>query len=159
MTCNRLWLVIALVTLSGCARTADSHRDVVTVSWNGNCSCCRAWVRQLEQAGLVVEMHHVTDVAAAAERAGVPPGLSSCHTAEVGGYFVEGHVPAEDIKRLLAQRPAVRGIAVPGMPIGSPGMEGPSQQIQPYEVLVVAKDGSTSVYSSHGALGGQGRGP
>jgi hypothetical protein len=84
------------------------------------------------------------------ERVGVPPAMGSCHTGEVEGYFVEGHVPAADIKRLLKEKPKARGLTVPGMPAGSPGMEVPSGQVDPYDVLLVAKDGSTSVFAHHG---------
>jgi hypothetical protein len=78
--------------------------------------------------------------------------MGSCHTAEVGGYFVEGHVPIDDIKRLLREKPDAKGLTVPGMPAGSPGMEVPSGQVQPYEVILVRRDGSTSVFSRHGDL-------
>jgi hypothetical protein len=77
--------------------------------------------------------------------------MGSCHTAEVEGYFVEGHVPVEDIRRLLRDRPDAKGLTVPGMPAGSPGMEVPSGEVQPYEVLLIGRDGSTSVFSRHGA--------
>jgi hypothetical protein len=76
--------------------------------------------------------------------------MGSCHTAEVGGYFVEGHVPVEDIQRLLATRPDAKGLAVPGMPTGSPGMEVPSGEVKPYQVLLVSRDGTTSVFARHG---------
>ncbi len=81
---------------------------------------------------------------------GVPRGMACCHTAEVEGYFIEGHVPVEDIARLLAGRPDARGLAVPGMPIGSPGMEAPSGEVQPYAVMIVAKDGGVSDFNQHG---------
>jgi len=84
------------------------------------------------------------------QRVGIPYGKGACHTAEVDGYFVEGHVPIDDVKRLLRERPDAKGLTVPGMPMGSPGMEVPSGQVQPYAVLLVARDGSTSVYSRHG---------
>jgi hypothetical protein len=80
----------------------------------------------------------------------VPAGKGSCHTAEVGGYFVEGHVPAADVKRLLAEHPDARGLTVPGMPMGSPGMEMPGMDAQPYAVLLVKKDGSTVEFAHHG---------
>ena len=80
---------------------------------------------------------------------GIPAAMGSCHTAEVGGYFVEGHVPAEDLKRLLAEHPEAKGLTVPGMPIGSPGMESASGKVQPYDVLLVNKDGTTTVFAHH----------
>ena len=85
------------------------------------------------------------------QRVGIPYGMGSCHTAEVDGYFVEGHVPMADIKRLLRERPDAKGLTVPGMPAGSPGMEVPSGRVDAYEVILVGRDGSTSVYSRHGA--------
>lgn len=117
---------------------------------NESCGCCKLWVKHLEQAGFSVEAKDIDNLGPIKERVGVPYGKGSCHTAEVGGYFVEGHVPAADIKRLLRERPAAKGLTVPGMPAGSPGMEVPSGQVDPYDVLLVAKDGSTSVYAHHG---------
>jgi hypothetical protein len=105
------------------------------------------WVAHLEQNGFEVRTTDVPSVAPVKRQAGLPRGLASCHTALVDGYVVEGHVPADDIKRLLAERPDVRGIAVPGMPIGSPGMEG--RHPQPYDVLAFDEDGSFSVFASH----------
>ncbi|HET6603601.1 MAG TPA: DUF411 domain-containing protein, partial [Xanthomonadaceae bacterium] len=114
-----------------------------------SCGCCLAWVDQMRAAGFRVEVREVADLEAVKRRLGVPPGAASCHTAEVAGYFVEGHVPAADILRLLAERPEARGLAVPGMPLGSPGMEVPSGITQPYDVLLVAADGSTTTFSRH----------
>ena len=92
------------------------------------CGCCGKWVDHLRAAGFTAEVTHVDDVAPMKRMAGVPRALASCHTASVDGYVVEGHVPAPVIRSLLQERPQVRGIAVPGMPIGSPGMEGPSPE-------------------------------
>ena len=105
------------------------------------------WVAHLEAHGFEVETTDVPDMRGVKRQAGVPRGASSCHTALVDGYVVEGHVPADDVKRLLTERPDVRGIAVPGMPIGSPGMEGPNPQ--PYDVLAFDDDGNVSVYATH----------
>jgi hypothetical protein len=110
------------------------------------CGCCAAWVRHLEAAGFPVTVHEVGDTHAVSALAGVPADLHACHTARIGGYAVEGHVPAEAIGRLLAARPAVRGIAVPGMPIGSPGMETPGKAPEPYDVIAFAADGSRQVF-------------
>jgi hypothetical protein len=117
---------------------------------SATCGCCKLWVQHLSEAGFSVEANDVDNMQPVKERVGVPYGMGSCHTAEVGGYFVEGHVPAEDVKRLLRERPNAKGLTVPGMPSGSPGMEVPSGSVQPYEVLLVAKDGSTSVFARHG---------
>jgi len=122
---------------------------IVTVYKNGNCGCCKAWVAHLRQNGFRVEAHDVDDLSPIKERLGIPSGKGSCHTAEVGGYFVEGHVPASIIRRLLTERPDAKGLTVPGMPVGSPGMESASGKVQPYDVLLVARDGSTSVFSHH----------
>lgn len=105
------------------------------------------WVAHLEANGLTVTTTDVRDIAAVKAEAGVPTVLSSCHTALVDGYVVEGHVPADDLKRLLAERPEIAGIAVPGMPIGSPGMEGPNPQ--PFDVVAFDEEGSFSRFSSY----------
>jgi hypothetical protein len=114
------------------------------------CGCCKVWIEYLIADGFVVEVRDVDDLGPVKTRVGVPPGKGSCHTAEVEGYFVEGHVPAEDIRRLLAERPQARGITVPGMPLGSPGMEVPGGRVEPYTVELVRKDGSTSAWAQHG---------
>lgn len=114
------------------------------------CGCCKVWVEHLIAEGFAVEVRDVDDLGPIKTQVGVPPGKGSCHTAEVEGYFVEGHVPAEDIRRLLAERPAARGITVPGMPLGSPGMEVPDGRVEPYTVELVRKDGSTTAWARHG---------
>ena len=103
----------------------------------------------MEKAGFRVEVRNVDNMGPIKERVGIPAAMGSCHTAEVDGYFAEGHVPAQDMLRLLRERPKAKGLTVPGMPVGSPGMEIP-RQMQPYDVLLVALDGSTSVFAHHG---------
>ena len=103
----------------------------------------------MRDAGFTVTATDVDNVNAIKERVGVPLGKGSCHTAEVGGYFIEGHVPAADVKRLLAERPDAKGLVVPGMPAGSPGMEMPDARTQPYTVELVHADGSTEVFARH----------
>ena len=105
------------------------------------------WVSHLRKNGFAVRSTDVPDMRSVKRQAGVPRAVSSCHTAMVEGYIVEGHVPADDVKRLLAERPDVRGIAVPGMPIGSPGMEGPNPQ--PYDVITFDEDGNLTHFASH----------
>jgi hypothetical protein len=105
------------------------------------------WVAHLEANGFTVKTTDVPDIVAVKERAGVPAALSSCHTSLVDGYVVEGHVPADDLKRLLSERPAIAGISVPGMPVGAPGMEGPNPQ--PFDVVAFDEDGSFSRFSSY----------
>ena len=112
------------------------------------CGCCGKWVEHLEENGFDVTVHSVNNLTPVREKYGVPRDLRSCHTAEVGGYVVEGHIPAEDIHRLLQERPEGRGIAVPGMPIGSPGMEQGSRQ-DPYAVILFGEDGARSVFATH----------
>lgn len=122
----------------------------VTVHKSPTCGCCKLWVEHLQHAGFSVQVVESDDLAPIKAQVGVPPGRGSCHTAQVAGYFVEGHVPADDIVRLLTERPDARGLALPGMPMGSPGMEVPSGEIQPYTVELVAKDGNTTAFSHHG---------
>ncbi len=115
-----------------------------------NCGCCQDWVLHMEAAGFTVKVHDTGNNAVRA-RLGLPQKLGSCHTALVGGYLIEGHVPASDVRALLQQKPKALGLAVPGMPIGSPGMDGPAygNRRDPYDVLLVARDGSTRVFKSH----------
>ncbi len=128
--------------------TAQAALPVITVYKTPTCGCCKMWNAHLEQAGFTVksvDLPHLNEVKA---EYGIPPALQSCHTGVVDGYVIEGHVPAEDIKRLLAEQPEAAGLTVPGMPVGSPGMEVPGQPAQPYDVLLVS-NGQTSVYASH----------
>lgn len=113
------------------------------------CGCCGAWIDHVRAAGFKVDARNVDNLDPVATRFGVPPAKRSCHTAEVAGYFIEGHVPAEDIDRLLAERPDARGLAVTGMPVGAPGMEVPDGRIQPYVVELIARDGTSSVFARH----------
>ena len=122
---------------------------LVTVYKTPTCGCCRAWVDHLRDAGFRVETVNRDDLTMVKSANGVPERLASCHTAAVGGYVVEGHVPAEDIRRLLRQRPAVAGLAVPGMPVGSPGMEMPGRRADRYDVLSFDRAGVTSVFANH----------
>ena len=123
------------------AAPAATAMPRILVHKSASCGCCGSWVRNEDDIGPVKA------------RVGVPYGKGSCHTAEVGGYFIEGHVPAEDIKRLLAERPAAKGLTLPGMPAGSPGMEMPDGRIDPYTVELVNPDGSTAPFSRHGKTG------
>lgn len=112
----------------------------VVVHKDPNCGCCSGWVQHIRDAGFAVRVEEAADLKAVRGRLGVPAALAACHTAEVAGYIVEGHVPAEALRRLLSDRPKAKGIAVPGMPIGSPGMEG--GQPQSFTVLLFGPDGS-----------------
>lgn len=122
---------------------------IVDVYKSPTCGCCSKWVEHLRDHGFPVRITDTTDVAAVKTRHGVLRQLESCHTALVDGYVVEGHVPAADVQRLLKERPAIAGLAVPGMPTGSPGMEVAGVKAQRYEVLGFAKDGSTRVFATH----------
>lgn len=123
---------------------------LVVVHKLATCDCCIKWVEHLRQAGFTVDVRVEEDVTPIKDRVGVPVDKRSCHTAEVGGYFIEGHVPAEDIKRLLADKPDAKGLTVPGMPAGSPGMEMPDGKTETYMTSLVGRDGSTRVYAQHG---------
>jgi hypothetical protein len=129
---------------------ADASLPLLVVYKSESCGCCGDWVTHMERAGFKTEVHNVDNLNAIKTEVGLPPMMGSCHTARVGTYFVEGHVPAEDVKRLLAAQPNAKGLAVPRMPIGSPGMESPTGEVEPYDVLLIANDGSASVYASHG---------
>jgi hypothetical protein len=121
----------------------------VTVFKNPSCGCCTAWVDHMKAAGFAVVVTEVQDTAGPRRLAGIPEKLGSCHTARVGGYSLEGHVPAADVLRLLKERPDAIGLAVPGMPAGSPGMEVPGGRRDRYEVLLVERNGGTRVWSRH----------
>lgn len=132
---NRLLASLLLVT--GAAHAADTL--TVDVYRDPNCGCCKAWVKHLSEHGFQVNEHVTADMPAVKQRLGVPAELASCHTGVVDGRYIEGHVPAGDVHR-LAKMPDAAGAAVPGMPIGSPGMEMGSRQ-DPYSVVVVHKNG------------------
>jgi hypothetical protein len=135
------------VVLAGSAGASFAASPTLQVWKDPNCGCCGEWVKHLEANGFRVKVNDTGNNAARA-RLGIPRALGSCHTAEVGGYAIEGHVPAADIKRLLAEKPNAIGLAVPGMPVGSPGMEDGDRR-DPYDVLLVAKGGGTRVFQSH----------
>jgi hypothetical protein len=136
---------LALGWLSPAAMAADT--PMMEVWRSRSCGCCKVWIRHVEDAGFLVRDNVVDDVEPKKRELKVPAELSSCHTAVVGGYVIEGHVPAADIVRLLKERPQIQGIYVPGMPIGSPGMEGPNAK--PYQVLALDEKGRPSVFSTH----------
>jgi hypothetical protein len=128
------------------SQTADPALTPITVYASPACSCCGAWVAQLENNGFRVTSENAPDVSAFKRKYGVPEKLWSCHTAVVEGYVVEGHVPADLIHKMIKERPAIAGLAVPGMPAGSPGMEGPSKDR--YDVIGFTRTGSTEVYAT-----------
>jgi len=130
------------------AGPAAAENAEVKVYKTPTCGCCTKWIEHLEANGFSVEAQELPDLSFLKRSNGIPAQVASCHTAFVGGYVIEGHVPAPDITRLLKERPAVAGLAVPGMPIGSPGMEGPKPQR--YDVLTFDGDGKTAVFATHG---------
>jgi hypothetical protein len=139
-------------TTAAAATTTPTMRPAlprVVVHKSASCGCCALWVDHMRDAGFQVEVRNEDNLNPVKERVGVPVGKGSCHTAEVGGYFVEGHVPAEDIKRLLAQQPDAKGLVLPGMPAGSPGMELPDGTTQPYTVELVQRDDTTTAFAQH----------
>ncbi|WP_428853040.1 DUF411 domain-containing protein [Imbroritus primus] len=122
---------------------------VIDVYKSPSCGCCGAWIEHLQKNGFTVRAHNVDDTSTMRQKLRMPEKFGSCHTAKVGNYVLEGHVPASEVKRLLAERPAALGLAVPAMPVGSPGMEVASGRVDPYDVLLVQADGKSSVYRSY----------
>ena len=138
-----LILAFALFAAIPLARAAER----VEVFKSPYCGCCEKWVEHMRKAGFDVVTKDVNDVPAARKMTGMPERFGSCHTAKVGGYVVEGHVPAADVQRLLKEKPKAVGLAAPGMPQGSPGME--TNHPQPYDTLLVQADGSYTVFAKH----------
>ncbi len=139
----------ASATSSGSgADTKSDTKPLATVYKSATCTCCNKWVDHLKENGFRVVAKDVEDVNIYKKKFGVTPNLASCHTAIINGYVVEGHVPASDIKRMLKEKPAFKGLAVPGMPVGSPGMEQGNIK-QPYKVMSFDKDGNKEVFSHH----------
>jgi hypothetical protein len=158
---TRYWkplTLIGVVVALGATLTAPSWRSAgaesavaapttITVFKDPNCGCCSRWVTHLREAGFTAVARDTSAMDAVKAKHGVTAELTSCHTAVVDGYVIEGHVPAADIQRLLSTRPQVTGLAVPGMPMGSPGMEG--SRTDTYDVLSFDRRGQTKVFSSH----------
>ena len=140
---NRRLFLLLFLLLPSVALAAE----VVEVWKSPDCGCCTGWIDHLKAAGFRVRAHNVSDIGEARQRNGVPLALASCHTARVGAYALEGHVPARAIQRLLAERPRAAGLAVPGMPPGSPGMETPRGE--PYASLLFTADGRTRLWQRH----------
>lgn len=143
--------VVALALTTGAAPvspvTAGEKKPVITVYKDAGCGCCKSWVAHLIKHGYRVDAKDTPDMTEVKRALGVPDALTACHTAVVNGYLIEGHVPAADIARLLKEKPKVAGLAVPGMPMGSPGMEG--LRAQHYQVLSFDKAGKTKIFASY----------
>ncbi len=144
---RRLASKIALAAAFSAPALAMAAAPVIDVFKSASCGCCTAWVEHLKTRGFQTRVANVDNPSDYRERGGIPNELGSCHTAMVGGYAIEGHVPASEIKRLLAEKPKAKGLAVPAMPLGSPGMEGPRKD--PYDVLLVQANGSTKVFKHY----------
>ena len=122
----------------------------MTVYKSASCGCCKNWVEHARSSGFTVKTIDTEDLSGVKRDLGVPASLQSCHTVVVGNYLVEGHVPAADVKKMLTEKSAIRGIAVPGMPVGAPGMEqGPVSGYQKYDVIAFTAQGRTSVFARH----------
>lgn len=159
MRSRRQWLAaalpwlgagIAVAALPPLARATAPQGTPVEMWKDPSCGCCQDWVEHMQANGFTFTVHETGNTGARA-RLGLPQKLGSCHTALVGGYVLEGHVPASDVRKLLQLKPKALGLAVPGMPVGSPGMDGAvyGNRRDPYDVLLVDRDGSTKVFSSY----------
>jgi hypothetical protein len=143
---NSFTMMAGLVFLAISSRSQSSG-PLISVFKTPTCSCCGKWVEHLKASGFTVKVREVNSTAAYQKQYRVPRGMESCHTAVANGYAIEGHVPAADIKRLLKQRPKLAGLAVPGMPLGSPGMEGARNDA--YSVFGFDERGRTTVYAQY----------
>ncbi len=139
-------IVVSTFIAAACSQ-APAETMEVTVYKSATCGCCNKWIDHLEANGFAVTAHNVQNLEQIKRENGVSSRLRSCHTARIGNYVIEGHVPAQDIKRLLSEQPDVAGLAVPGMPVGSPGMEGPRSD--PYKVYTFDRTGSTTVFARY----------
>jgi len=138
-------LLAALLASPALEALADG--PLVDVWKTPRCGCCVKWIEHLEANGFTVQRHDVMDLSEVKRQNRVPRDMEACHTATVGGYVVEGHVPAADVQRLLREKPKLRGLAVPGMPLGSPGMESPTPE--PYSVYTLTESGAGAEWSRH----------
>jgi len=138
----------ALAVISALPAMAASPTAPVQVFKSPTCGCCGAWVEHMRAAGFTVKVTEVDDAPAERRRLGLPDRYGSCHTATVAGYVLEGHVPAAEVKRLLAARPVALGLAVPGMPLSAPGMDIPGRK-DPYDVLLIGAAGQSKVFATY----------
>jgi hypothetical protein len=142
-----LMSVVALVAYSLNSSSQARAGEEVVIYKSPSCGCCGKWVDHMKSNGFTVKVHNQNNMNSIKRQFGIQPKHQSCHTAKVGGYVIEGHVPAVDITRLLMEKPDIKGLAAPGMPMGSPGMEGPRKDN--YNVLAIDHNDSTRVYSQH----------
>ncbi|MCS6627893.1 DUF411 domain-containing protein [Roseibacterium beibuensis] len=147
---RRLFLGAAVfVGMTGTACTQTRPSRNLTVFKTPTCACCDAWIAHMREAGFTTTITVLPSLQSVRSSRGLPDALASCHTGLIGGYLVEGHVPAQDVIRLLAERPTAVGVAVPAMPLGSPGMETPQGHREPYDTLLVLQSGDTRVFARH----------
>ena len=147
---RRAVLVLAAMSAFAGPVLAAAARTQITVWKTPNCGCCKDWVKHLETNGFHVVTHDVKETASKRQALGLAEKYGSCHTATISGYVLEGHVPARDIQRLLREKPSAIGLAVPGMPVGSPGMD-MGTGADAFDVVLVLKDGSSRVFQSYAA--------
>ena len=140
-------LFLAALMLAASSSLRAQVSATVDVFKSPYCGCCEKWAEHMKDNGFKVNSHNVEDLGASRKKMGMPDRYASCHTAKVAGYVLEGHVPAADVKRLLKEKPKALGLASPGMPAGSPGMDIPNSP--PYDVLLVQKDGASRVFAKH----------
>jgi len=142
-------IVFFVALLLACPALAAAEGSI-EVWKSATCKCCINWVKHLEANGFAVNVNAADPsmLDRIKRQSGIGEELASCHTAKIGGYVIEGHVPAPDIKRLVAERPDALGLTVPGMPVGSPGME-QGAETEPYDVLLIKKDGTTEIFARH----------
>ena len=141
-------LLLAVTPLAMASLATPAAAAVINVVKTASCGCCGKWVEHMRKAGHDVRVTNVADVSPTARKLGVPDDLRSCHTSSVGGYAIEGHVPAADIARLLREKPKAAGLSVPGMVAGSPGMEMGSNK-PPYQAILFTRDGKRKVFAQH----------
>lgn len=140
-------MLFSTVLSLGAGSVLAASDMVIDVYKSPTCGCCSKWAGHMEKNGFKVRIHEVADASGVRRESGIPATVGSCHTAKIGGYAIEGHVPAADVKRLLREQPKAVGLAAPGMPQSAPGMDSPTNQ--PYEVLLVKTGGATEVFAKH----------
>ncbi len=138
--------VVLVAAMTAFVQRKSAVADIVVYK-SPTCGCCRKWVEHLEDNGFSVAVYNRNDMSQIKETMGIPRDMEACHTAKIGNYVIEGHVPADAIARLVWEQPEIKGLAVPGMPMGSPGMEG--QISENYDVLAMQKDGQSTIYESY----------
>lgn len=150
LTKTKIFLALICTAVFVLATTPSGHAaEVITVYKQAYCGCCENWAAHLRRSGFKVNVIDVANLAPLNEQFGIPINVESCHTAKLGNYYIVGHVPVPDIQKLLTEKPAVMGLAVPGMPVGSPGMEMPGTAPDKFNSLLFNKHGETRVYVSH----------